>query len=65
MNTFWTNIIKFPKFLISVIIGFFLTTLNPIFELLKDKKKRIILTTISFLLIVSIYKTLRLILGIN
>lgn len=65
MSTFWENISKFPRFLISVIIGFFLTTLYLISELLNNKKKRILLTITCFLLIVSIYKILKLMLAIN
>nr|UAD85671.1 hypothetical protein [Gracilaria edulis] len=37
MKKFWDNINKFPKFLLSVIIGFFLTTFQEIFESLKKK----------------------------
>ncbi|CCP38097.1 conserved hypothetical plastid protein (plastid) [Chondrus crispus] len=65
MNTFWENISKFPRFLISVIAGFFLTTLYPIFELLKDKKKRFFTVIIVLLIITSTYTLLRLMLAIN
>nr|YP_009398765.1 hypothetical protein [Kuetzingia canaliculata]ARW67951.1 hypothetical protein [Kuetzingia canaliculata] len=49
MSNFWDNLNKFPRFLISVLIGFFLTTFNAIFKLLKNKKGRII-----FLVIITI-----------
>lgn len=65
MNTFWKNISKFPRFLISVIAGFFLTTFYPIFELLKDKKKRIIIIILSLLFIEIILSILKLMLGLN
>nr|AOM64643.1 hypothetical protein Riqu_164 [Riquetophycus sp.] len=65
MNTFWNNITKFPKFLISVIIGFFLTTLQPIFELLKNKKKRLFLTILACLLILTFYQIFKGMLGLN
>nr|YP_009315216.1 Hypothetical protein ycf33 [Titanophycus setchellii]SCW23671.1 Hypothetical protein ycf33 [Titanophycus setchellii] len=38
MNIFWGNIWKFPKFLISVFIGFFLTAAYPFFQLSKNTK---------------------------
>ena len=65
MNTFWDNISKFPRFLITVIVGFFLTTLQPIFKLLKGRKKRFFLTVILCLFIAGTYQTLKLMLGIN
>uniref|UniRef100_UPI003001786A Ycf33 n=1 Tax=Anunuuluaehu liula TaxID=3049639 RepID=UPI003001786A len=65
MNTFWDNISKFPRFLLSVIAGFFLTTLYPVFELLKDKKKRIFIIILSLLFIVIIYIIIKLMLGLN
>nr|YP_009295603.1 conserved hypothetical plastid protein [Mastocarpus papillatus]AOL58087.1 conserved hypothetical plastid protein [Mastocarpus papillatus] len=65
MNTFWNNINKFPRFLISVIAGFFLTTLYPISELLRDKKKRVFITIITLLFMTAIYVILRLMLGAN
>ena len=37
MDNFKNNIYKFPRFLISVFLGFFLTTLRPIFKSLKKK----------------------------
>nr|YP_009346783.1 hypothetical protein [Gracilaria firma]APR74318.1 hypothetical protein [Gracilaria firma] len=57
MNKFWYNINKFLRFIISVIAGFFLTTFYTIFELLKQKNKRlttsiIIITFIGFITII-------------
>nr|YP_009498031.1 Ycf33 [Gracilaria changii]ART65294.1 Ycf33 [Gracilaria changii] len=65
MNKFWYNINKFLRFIISVIAGFFLTTFYTIFELLKQKNKRlttsiIIITFIGFITII-----LRQILGVR
>nr|ARW64228.1 hypothetical protein [Chondria sp. (in: red algae)] len=42
MLTFWENIYKFPRFLMGVLIGFFLTTFGPIFKQLKNKKSKIV-----------------------
>nr|YP_010196023.1 hypothetical protein LK221_pgp032 [Gracilaria bursa-pastoris]UAD83420.1 hypothetical protein [Gracilaria bursa-pastoris] len=65
MTKFWNNINKFPRFLFSVIIGFFLTTFYTIFELLKEKNKRlnISITIIVFISIITII--LRQMLGIR
>lgn len=63
MNNFWDNVYKFPRFLISVIIGFILTTLYPIFKLLKSKKSRFILTLSILILGTVIYKVIKLMLG--
>ena len=65
MSSFWNNVNKFPKFLITVIIGFFLTTVYPIFKLLKNKKKRIFLIIIFCVFLFTIYTILRLMLGVE
>lgn len=65
MNSFWKNINKYPRFLISIIAGFFLTTFQPIFELLKDPKKGFLLTVFSGMIIAMITLILKLMLGLN
>nr|YP_010925858.1 hypothetical protein RMC01_pgp067 [Neoporphyra seriata]WKD84090.1 hypothetical protein [Neoporphyra seriata] len=35
MNSFWNNILKFPRFLVSVIFGLVLIIISPFFVLLK------------------------------
>nr|YP_009399384.1 hypothetical protein [Kapraunia schneideri]ARW68990.1 hypothetical protein [Kapraunia schneideri] len=56
MSDFWVNLYKFPRFLISVFIGFFLTTFQPIFKLLKNKNQIILFSTICSVLVVIFYK---------
>lgn len=56
MSNFWVNLYKFPRFLIGVFIGFFLTTFQPIFKLLKNKKIRITFTIIIATTLVILYK---------
>nr|YP_009393796.1 hypothetical protein [Caloglossa beccarii]ARW62358.1 hypothetical protein [Caloglossa beccarii] len=41
------NLYKFPRFLIAVFIGFFLTTFKPLFKSLKNKKIKIVFTIIN------------------
>nr|YP_010619348.1 hypothetical protein PNY92_pgp027 [Amplisiphonia pacifica]WAX03361.1 hypothetical protein [Amplisiphonia pacifica] len=59
MSNFWVNLYKFPRFLISVLIGFFLTTFQPIFKLLKNKKDRILLTTVIITITVLCYRIIQ------
>nr|YP_010195614.1 hypothetical protein LK149_pgp030 [Gracilaria baiana]UAD83011.1 hypothetical protein [Gracilaria baiana] len=65
MTKFWNNINKFPRFLFSVIMGFFLTTFYTIFELLKEKNKRLIISIIIIVFINIIMIILRQMLGIK
>nr|WCH56398.1 hypothetical protein [Hypnea sp.] len=64
MNSFWKNIKQFPIFIISVFAGFFLTTIYPFFKLLKNTKQKIITVVIIITIILIIYNTLRLMLGL-
>nr|YP_009295251.1 Ycf33 [Dasya binghamiae]AOH77263.1 Ycf33 [Dasya binghamiae] len=59
MYNFWNNLYKFPRFLIAVLIGFFLTTFKPIFKLLKNKKMQIALPIIIIISINIIYLILK------
>nr|YP_537011.1 hypothetical chloroplast protein 33 [Neopyropia yezoensis]Q1XDF7.1 RecName: Full=Uncharacterized protein ycf33 [Neopyropia yezoensis]AGH27657.1 hypothetical chloroplast protein 33 [Neopyropia yezoensis]QFZ66993.1 Ycf33 [Neopyropia yezoensis]WKD83488.1 hypothetical protein [Neopyropia yezoensis]BAE92454.1 unnamed protein product [Neopyropia yezoensis] len=35
MNKFWDNVLRFPRFLVSVILGLILIIISPFFVLLK------------------------------
>nr|YP_009314190.1 Hypothetical protein ycf33 [Izziella formosana]SCW22444.1 Hypothetical protein ycf33 [Izziella formosana] len=63
MHIFWENIWKFPKFLISVFLGFFLTAAYPFFQLSKKRKTLYILLCILTLLLVFLVITLKEMLG--
>nr|YP_009019577.1 hypothetical protein [Gracilaria salicornia]AHH24545.1 hypothetical protein [Gracilaria salicornia]UAD87683.1 hypothetical protein [Gracilaria salicornia] len=65
MTKFWNNISKFPRFLFSVIAGFFLTTFYTIFELLKEKNKRLITSIIIIIFTCIMGLILRQMLGIK
>nr|QVQ56820.1 hypothetical protein [Erythrocystis saccata] len=56
MADFWVNLYKFPRFLISVCLGFFLTTLQPVFKLLKSRKSILVFNIILLLTIGTCYK---------
>nr|YP_010619155.1 hypothetical protein PNW47_pgp027 [Pterosiphonia complanata]WAX03168.1 hypothetical protein [Pterosiphonia complanata] len=59
MSNFWVNLYKFPRFLISVLIGFFLTTFQPVFKLLKKKKDKLVFITITTVMIVLCYRIIQ------
>nr|YP_009243985.1 hypothetical protein Sdur_195 [Sporolithon durum]AMK96227.1 hypothetical protein Sdur_195 [Sporolithon durum] len=65
MYFFWNNITKLPRFFISVLIGFFLTTLNPFFGLLRNNKNNIIIPILMISFIIILVYILKLMLGIN
>ena len=58
MNNFWTNIVRYPRFFISSVIGLTLVIITPFRNLFKIPKLRIFL----ILLIVGIFGLLYLIL---
>nr|YP_009391314.1 hypothetical protein [Dipterocladia arabiensis]ARW59458.1 hypothetical protein [Dipterocladia arabiensis] len=60
MYNFWNNLNKFPRFLLAVMIGFFLTTFKPIFKLLKNKKMKIATLIIIIITITGIYLIIKL-----
>ena len=65
MLIFWDNMSRFPRFFISVLVGFFLTIFNQFFELLKDPKKQV-LSIIGLCIIFSILmRVLKLMLALN
>lgn len=54
------NLYKFPRFLIAVLIGFFLTTFKPLFKSLKNKKNKIIFTITSIITLLIIQLIIKL-----
>nr|YP_009399585.1 hypothetical protein [Dictyomenia sonderi]ARW69191.1 hypothetical protein [Dictyomenia sonderi] len=59
MSNFWVNLYKFPRFLTNVFIGFFLTTFQPIFKLLKNRKDRFLFTIIITIIIALLYRIIQ------
>nr|YP_010619737.1 hypothetical protein PN023_pgp027 [Tayloriella tenebrosa]WAX03750.1 hypothetical protein [Tayloriella tenebrosa] len=59
MSNFWVNLYKFPRFLISVSVGFFLTTFQPIFKLLKSKRDKLLFSIIITSIIVLCYRIIQ------
>jgi hypothetical protein len=55
MNSFWTNILRYPRFFISSLIGLILVIITPIRNLFKIPKLRIFLIISIVLVFVALY----------
>ena len=64
MNNFWTNIVRYPRFFISSMIGLILIILTPFKNLFKTPKLRLILILFSLVFIGSIYFIIRNMVGL-
>ena len=58
MNDFWSNISRYPRFLISSVAGSILVILTPFRNLLKVKKFQLIIPIIILGLILGLYTIL-------
>nr|BDA99069.1 hypothetical protein [Rhodomonas sp. NIES-2332] len=65
MPDFWENVLRFPRFFVSSVIGLLLTILGPFLNLLKRPKTTVIFVIISLIGITFLTLTLKLMLGIN
>ena len=58
MNNFWSNILRYPRFFISSLIGLILVILTPFKNLFKTPKLRIVLILFLLLFTVTLYNIL-------
>lgn len=65
MPDFWENLLRFPRFFISSILGLVLIILGPFFNLLRDPKSTWILTLATIIIITSLAKILEAMLSLN
>nr|QCI06808.1 hypothetical protein [Gayliella sp.] len=65
MNNFWNNVYRFPRFFVSVIIGFFLVAFRPIYKKLKQQKNIIPFISLFAGIIYTTYSILKSMLDIN
>jgi len=65
MPDFWENLLRFPRFFISSILGLVLTILGPFFNLLRDPKTTWILIITIMLCIIMLTLTLEAMLNLN
>ena len=59
MNNFWANIIRYPRFFVSSMLGLVLIILTPIRNLFKTPKLRWLLVLGSVAFILSFYFIIR------
>lgn len=65
MPDFWENLLRFPRFFISSILGLVLIILGPFFNLLRDPKSTWILTLATIIIITLLAKILEAMLSLN
>jgi len=64
MNDFWTNILRYPRFFISSLIGLILVILTPFRNLFKNSKSRILLIVFSVIFFLSLYLIIKTMVGL-
>ena len=64
MNNFWTNIVRYPRFFISSMIGLILIILRPFKNLFKIPKLRWFAILLGLIFIVSLYIIIQKMLGL-
>jgi len=64
MNNFWTNIVRYPRFFISSMIGLILIILTPFRNLFKTSKLRWVLIIFTLVFILSLYFIIRSMVGL-
>jgi hypothetical protein len=64
MNNFWTNIVRYPRFFISSMIGLILIILTPFRNLFKTSKLRWVLIMFTLVFILSLYFIIRSMVGL-
>ena len=64
MNDFWTNILRYPRFLVSSLAGLVLVILTPFRNLFKNPKSRILLILFIVLFLLSLFLILKTMVGL-
>ena len=64
MNNFWSNVVRYPRFFISSMIGLILIILTPFRNLFKTPKLRLFLILFSLVFILSLYFIIRNMVGL-
>jgi hypothetical protein len=64
MNDFWTNILRYPRFFISSLVGLILVILTPFRNLFKNPQSRIVLIIFLLFFLFAIYFTLKTMVGL-
>jgi hypothetical protein len=64
MNNFWTNILRYPRFFISSLLGLILVILTPFKNLFKTSRSRGFLVLFFLLFLIILYSVLKNMLGV-
>jgi len=64
MNDFWNNILRYPRFFISSLVGLILVIITPFRNLFKIPKLRLIVLLMLFLVVGLFYLTLKKMVGL-
>ena len=64
MNDFWTNILRYPRFFISSLIGLILVILTPFRNLFKTPKLRVFVILVLFLSLLTLYTIIKNMVGL-
>ena len=64
MNDFWTNILRYPRFFISSLIGLLLVILTPFRNLFKNPQSRVFLLVFLVLFLMTLYFILKSMVGL-
>ena len=59
MNDFWTNILRYPRFFISSLIGLLLVIITPFRNLFKNPQSRIFLFVGVLAFVIILYSILK------
>ena len=64
MNDFWNNILRYPRFFISSLIGLILVIITPFRNLFKIPRLRLIIIVLIFLVVGLFYFILKKMVGL-
>nr|WDA98787.1 ORF47 [Sciadococcus taiwanensis] len=65
MTNFWQNLKRFPKFIISVIIGLITVIMNPIIQRSNSSQTQALLFILSLIILTGAFFTLKAMLQLN
>jgi hypothetical protein len=55
---FWDNLLRYPRFFISSMVGLFLVLITPLIKLAKEIPNKILFFSLFFLFLVGLFLTL-------
>ena len=64
MNDFWTNILRYPRFFISSVVGLLLVIITPFRNLFKNRQSRIFVIIFIVFILIALVLVLRSMVGL-